>query len=515
LQVEAGRLILERLGLAKLKDKRMKREGYIIEEIIDERNLEDAFYSVLRGNERKQLAEGRWLIEHKKEFLDEVKAEIISGYINIGKWHPKDIIEAGKHRHLQVFDMKTRIKIAAVMQVVDKHLKKRYIRTTSSAIKNRGMHDLKAYIERDLREYKIKYWFKFDFSKFYETIIQDFVMYAYRRVFKDERLLNILNQFVRVLPGGVGISMGLRSSQSNGNILLSVYLDHYLKDRYRVMFFYRYCDDGLNGSRNDKDELWECRDFVHSVANKLGQTIKPNERVFPSSLGLDFLGYVIYPTHTLLRKRVKQNFARKLHKLKSRKRRIEIVGSLWGMAKHCDSWHLLEKLLFKKEYLKLKKKAMKDFGKPKSSPQTIDGKKSFRGQKISGRELDHQPFIVIDYETGVIPSIEQERYKREIDDTMARGGDTNLVKKPRQKYVVSIIYNGALRKLWTGDKENMDELDRRREEPDGLPFFASMVTDYSGQYPKYSFCSATALGFTMPTDEELNKLFTVLKINLK
>ena len=490
----------------------MKREGYIIEEIIDDRNLDDAFCSVLRGTERKMLAEGRWLIEHKQEFLDEVKAEIVSGHINIGKWHPKDITEAGKQRHLQVFDMKTRIKIAAVMQVVDKHLKKRYIRTTSSAIKNRGMHDLKAYIERDLRQYKIKYWFKFDFSKFYETIIQDFVMYAYGRIFKDARLLNILSQFVRVLPGGVGISMGLRSSQSNGNILLSVFLDHYLKDRYRVMFFYRYCDDGLNGSRNDKQELWECRDFVHGVAEKLGQKIKPNERVFPVSAGLDFLGYVIFPTHTLMRKRVKQNYARKLRKVKSRKRRIELVGSIWGMAKHCDSWHLLKKLLFKDEYLKLKRKAMKDFGKARAEQKTIDGKKSFRGSKISGRELEHRPFIVVDYETNVIPNIEQERYRKEVDETLARGGDTNLVKKPRPKYVVSIIYNGQLRKLWTGDKENWDELDRRREEPDGFPFFCSMETDYSGQYPKYTFCSATALGHKMPTDDELKNLFTLLKV---
>ena len=155
---------------------------------------------------------------------------------------------------------------------------------------------------------------------------------------------------------------------------------------------------------------------------------------------------------------------------------------------------------------------MKDFGKARSNPQTFNGKKSFRGSKISGRELDHKPFIVVDYETGIVPLVEQERYKREVDDTLAKGGDTSLVKKPRDKYVVSIIYQGQLRKLWTGDKENWDELDNRRKDPDGFPFFCSMDVDYQGQYPKYTFCSATALGFPMPTDEELNRLFTQLKI---
>ena len=52
---------------------------------------------------------------------------------------------------------------------------------------------------------------------------------------------------------------------------------------------------------------------------------------------------VIYPDYTLMRKRVKKNFARRLKKVKSRKRRVEIVGSLWGMAKHANCWHLLEK----------------------------------------------------------------------------------------------------------------------------------------------------------------------------
>lgn len=489
-----------------------KRDGFVIEEIIERPNLEDAFDTVLRGTHRKKLNEGRWLLAHREEFLDGVAAEIQSGKVSLGRWHPKDIFEAGKSRHLQVFDMKTRIKVGAVMQIVDKHLRRRFIRTTSASIKRRGMHDLKAYMKRDIRldPDGTRYIYKFDIRKFYETVEQDFIMYCVRKVFKDKRLVAILEQFVRVLDKG--ISMGMRSSQGLGNLLLSVFLDHYLKDRCGVRHFYRYCDDGVVAS-GTKLRLWECRGVVHERVEAVGQEIKHDERVFPLSEGLDFLGYVVYPTHSLLRKRVKQNSARKLAKVKSRKRRTELVGSLWGMAKHCDSWHFLKKVLYRKEYIKLKKKAMKDFGKPRCGQSyTSDGKKSFRGQKISGKELNRQPFIVVDYEKGVVPTVENDRYRREMEDARARGGDVSLVRKPRPKYVVSIVFNGSLRKLWTGDKENWDELDRRSEEPDGLPFFCSMETDYSGQYPKYTFCSAVALGFQMPTDEELQRLFTQLKI---
>lgn len=489
----------------------MKRDGFVIEEIIQQSNLEDAFNTVLRGNMRKSLSEGRWLLAHKDEFLKGVAAEIEAGEVKLGKWHPKDIVEAGKARHLQVFDMKTRIKVAAVMQVVDKHLRRRFIRTTAASIKRRGLHDLKAYIERDLRNdpYGMKYLYKFDVRKFYDTAKQDFIKYCFRRVFKDKRLIGILDCFVSTLDEG--ISMGMRSSQGLGNLLLSVFLDHYLKDRYGIKHFYRYCDDGLIG-HGMKLILWEHRKLVHNRIEVMGQQVKQNDRIFPADDGLDFLGYLIFPRYALIRKRVKKNYARRLKRVKSRKRRVEIVGSLWGMAKHANCWHLLEKLLFRKEFIKLKKKAMKDFGKAKSEPKTIDGKKSFRGKKVNGGELFHKPFIVVDFEKDVIPSIERERYKREVDETLAKGGDTSLVKKPRPKYVVSLIFQNELRKFWTGDKENWDELDRRREEPDGIPFFASMEADYSGQYPKFTFCSATALGFQMPTDEELERLFTQLKI---
>ena len=183
----------------------MKRYGYIIEEICEWGNLNEAFDTVVRGTERKRLKEGRWLLRHREEFLKSVADEIRSGHIDLGKWHPKDIMERGKQRHLQVFDMKTRIKVSAVMIVVDKYLRRRFIRTSASSIKERGVHDLKQYIERDLREAgsTIRYWYKFDIRKFYDTVRQDFVKYCVRRVFKDKRLVAILDQFVEVLPDGI------------------------------------------------------------------------------------------------------------------------------------------------------------------------------------------------------------------------------------------------------------------------------------------------------------------------
>ena len=455
----------------------MKREGYIIKEIVEQGNLEQSFDTVVRGTVRKRLAEGRWLIRHREEFLASAREEILSGRISLmpvhreptaeeaanGGCRHKTIIEGGKQRHIQIFCMAARIKVNAVMTVVDAHLRRRFIRTTSASIKGRGMHELKAYIERDMRldPDGMRYLYKFDIRKFYETVRQDFVMYCVRRVFKDRLLIGILDRFVRMMPQG--ISIGLRASQGLGNLLLSVFLDHYLKDRCGVKHFYRYCDDGVIGG-GSKPYLWECRDMVHGRIEAIGQEVKKSERIFPAGEGLDFLGFVIYPTHSKLRKRIKKNFARKLKKVRSRKRRQEIIGSMWGMARHCESRHLMEKLLYPSELNRLKKKRMKDFASLNVAYTPKDGKKRFGGGTTQLRQLVNVRIEVLDFERDVQTKFGL-RWLVQFRDTR----------------------NGSLSKFFTDCdemKSNLDVLEQMGE----IPFSTVIAAEYFGDNKvKYKF----------------------------
>lgn len=240
----------------------MRREGYIIEEIIEYSNMSEAFDSVLRGTDRKRSRQGRFLLAHREKIITELTASIADGSFRLGGYHEREIEEYGKKRILQILSMKDRIAVFAIMNVVDRHLQKRYIRTTGASIKRRGTHDLMNCIRTDLQKNPegTLYAYKFDIRRFYDNARQDFVMWCFRRVFKDKRLLVLLERFVKLLPEG--ISFGLRSSQGAGNLLLSVFLDHYLKDKYGVRYYYRYCDDGLVLGKT-KAELWKIRDAVH------------------------------------------------------------------------------------------------------------------------------------------------------------------------------------------------------------------------------------------------------------
>lgn len=432
----------------------MRREGYIVEEVADYSNMSSSFDQVLRGSKRKKSRQGRYLLAHREDVIKELSGRIASGTYTIKDYRERTICEGGKVRRIQVLTMKDRIAVHAVMSVVDRHLKKRFIRTTSASIKNRGMHDLMSYIRRDMCEDPegTQYCYKFDISKFYESVGQDFVIYCVRRVFKDQKLISMLENFTRLMPSG--ISIGLRSSQGLGNLLLSVFLDHYLKDKYGVRHFYRYCDDGVVLGET-KAELWKIRDAVRGKMNSIGLTIKKNERVFPVDEGIDFLGYVIHPDYVRLRKRIKQKFARKMHEVKSRRRRRELVASFYGMTKHADCNKLFYKLTGKK---------MKSFKDLNVAYKPDDGKKRFPGSVVSIRELVNLPIVVKDFETGI------------------------KTEQGEDRCIVAIEKNGEACKFFTNSEEMKNILAQVREMPDGFPFETIIKSETFGKgRTKYVF----------------------------
>ena len=433
----------------------MRREGHIVEEVVEYSNMMESFDQVLRGTKRKRSRQGRYLLAHREEVIAELTERIATGTFTVKDYRERVIKEGGKTRRIQILTMRDRIAVHAIMAVVDRHLKTRFIRTTSASIKKRGMHDLLAYINRDMKEDPegTRYCYKFDISKFYESVKQDFVMYCVRRVFKDKKLIAMLDSFVRMMPQG--ISIGLRSSQGLGNLLLSVYLDHYLKDRYGVRHFYRYCDDGVVLGKT-KAELWLIRDVIHGQVALMGLQVKPNERVFPVEEGIDFLGYVTYgPDNIRLRKRIKQKFARKMHEVKSRRRRRELVASFYGMAKHANCNKLFNKLTGKK---------MKSFKDLNVAYKPEDGKKRFPGTVVSIRELVNLPIVVKDFETGIKTD---------------QGDD---------RCIVAIEMNGEAKKFFTNSEEMKNILAQVREMPDGFPFETTIKTETFGKgRTKYIF----------------------------
>ena len=432
----------------------MHRDGNIIPEIVDYHNMALSFATVLKGTHRQKSRQGRVLMQNRDQVINELTAQIADGTFKVCGFHEREIVEGGKVRRIQVLSMRDRIAVHAIMSVVDQHIRRRFIRTTSASIKNRGMHDLLNYIRRDIQQDPegTQYCYKFDISKFYESVNQDFVMYCVHKVFKDPILIKMLEGFVRMMPHG--ISIGLRSSQGLGNLLLSVYLDHFLKDESGVRHFYRYCDDGVILASN-KTQLWALRELVHEKISAIDLKVKGNERIFPITEGIDFLGYVIYPSHVELRKRVKLRMAKHMHDVKSRKRRAVLIASFYGMTKHADCNNLFSTITG------INMKSFKDLN---VSYKPEDGKKRFSGAVVSVRELVNLPIIVRDYETGIKTDQGEDRC------------------------IISIEVNGEPKKFFTNSEEMKNILAQVSQVPDGFPFQTIIKTETFGKgRTKYIF----------------------------
>ena len=394
----------------------MKRWGDLQSEILQDSNLDAAFEEVVghmeeparhyklvevRGTDgsikktyvplpkpttsRKERVRAK-----REELLASVKRRIASGTFRIETFKEFWVHEGDKWRLIQSPTIEDRIGINAIIRVLEKHIYPTIVLTSGASIKGRGMHRLYRKMRSDIRHDRegTRYFYKCDIRKFYQSVVQAIMKMVIRRYVKDKWLLPILDSFVELLEKG--ISIGLRSSQFYGNILLSR-LDHRMKEQEHCRYYYRYCDDIVILASNKK-QLWHWRNVVHEEIAKLGLELKPSEAVRPTETGIDFLGYVDDGEHTRLRKRTKQNAARKLHKVRSRKRRQEIIGSLKGMAKWGDCGHL---------YKTLTGKSMKSFKELGLRYVAEDGKKRFSGKQVTLRSLTNIHITVEDFEKDV------------------------------------------------------------------------------------------------------------------
>lgn len=380
----------------------------------------------------------------REELLASVKRRIASGTFRIETFKEFWVHEGDKWRLIQSPTIEDRIGINAIVRVLEKHIYPTIVLTSGASIKGRGMHKLYRKMRSDIRHDRegTRYFYKCDIRKFYQSVVQAVMKMVIRRYVKDKWLLPILDSFVELLEKG--ISIGLRSSQFYGNILLSR-LDHRMKEQEHCRYYYRYCDDIVILASNKK-QLWHWRNVVHEEIAKLGLELKPSEAVRPTETGIDFLGYVDDGEHTRLRKRTKQNAARKLHKVRSRKRRQEIIGSLKGMAKWGDCGHL---------YKTLTGKSMKSFKELGLRYVAEDGKKRFSGKQVTLRSLTNIHITVEDFEK----------------DVETHNG---------LRTVVSFSYNnGEKGKYFTADKEQLWYL-TEAEKIGALPFDTTIIAEVFG-----------------------------------
>jgi hypothetical protein len=227
----------------------------------------------------------------------------------------------------------------AVMNILEPIFVSMFTADTYSCIKKKGIHAAANALKLALKDDAgTRYCLKLDIKKFYPNVDHDILKALLRRKFKDPNLLYLLDE---IIDSADGLPIGNYLSQYFANFYLT-YFDHWLKEELQVRYYFRYADDMVI--------LSDSKPYLHGILSeirnylkvKLKLEVKDNYQVFPvDARGIDFVGYVFRHSYILLRKSIKQNFARML----SKNRNPQSIASYKGWAIHCNSKNLLKTLL--------------------------------------------------------------------------------------------------------------------------------------------------------------------------
>ena len=133
--------------------------------------------------------------------------------------------------------------------------------------------------------------------------------------------------------------------------------DNFVKRKLKVKRYLRYVDDFVLFAQSKEELMSHYEKIVIYLEKELELRLRDTYILRENKEGLDFLGYVIRPYYTLVRKRVVHNYkykkAKYLDDYEAQKGKMSLVeikqflsvqASFAGHIKHANSYNLLKKV---------------------------------------------------------------------------------------------------------------------------------------------------------------------------
>ena len=332
----------------------MKRIGYLYEQIYDMNNLKLAHKNARRG--KGWYKEVCRVDNEPDKYLGILQEQLKNQSYNTSDYIIFERQEGVKLREIYKLPyFPDRICQWALLQVIEPILMKQLVRDTYSAIPGRGIHLAMNRLTKAIKEDRegTQYCLKLDVRKYYPNINHDILKSIYRKIFKDEKLLWLIDEIIDSTEGNKGIPIGNYMSQWSGNLYLSPF-DHWLKEVKGIKHYYRYMDDIVI--------LHESKEYLHQLKLEIEQylkqeldlEVKDNWQVFPTAIrGIDFLGYRIFPDFILLRKGTLKRMKLKVKEINKYLKVNDLIthnqwcslNSYYGWLLYCNSYRLQEKYI--------------------------------------------------------------------------------------------------------------------------------------------------------------------------
>lgn len=313
--------------------------------------------------------------DNREGNLEEISTLLRAGKVPKVEYH-SFYVYVPKVRKVIFIDYWSKVVQRAIYDVLNPKICRTFIEHTYACVKGRGQLAAMEQLYTWMRETRTSgtewYYYKFDVAKFFYRIDHEILMDICRKKIDDPRTVDLLGYYINndAVPFGMpldanqltiteeqmlydlGIPIGGGLSHMLGNMYLDP-LDQFCKRVLGIKRYIRYMDDIIILD-NDKERLKEYgRRMTQFLEERLHLNFNNKTALRPVRVGCEFVGFVIYNDHVILRKSTKLRMKRTLRKTRQDyhdnlitfKEANATMQSYLAMLSHVDCKKFKEKLL--------------------------------------------------------------------------------------------------------------------------------------------------------------------------
>lgn len=328
----------------------MRNKIELFDDITSFDNLIEAFREISSGH--RYIYDFQKIEDQMWEILVELQEELRHGTYKPGK--VLRFVDPGPPpRDIVCPTFRDKIVHHAIVRVIIPYLEKYFYSDSYACRKDKGTLKACQRLQEMYRSatgkwgHRCFYVLKGDFKKFFPTLNHDFTLYMYRKLFKDERLIAVMETIIRYYDGAeelfeYGAPIGFLTSQHSGN-LVGTALDYFVKCILKAEYYIRVADDFriFTKTRDEAEDMLEKIEVF--VDDKMLQHLSDTKTKIVLAKPYDvFCGYKVFLHHLEPKTATVRRSERRIRKKLRMYENGEIT--LKQLEDTCDS--------FKKSYLK-------------------------------------------------------------------------------------------------------------------------------------------------------------------
>jgi retron-type reverse transcriptase len=317
-----------------------------VENIISVENLLLAWREFVCGKkDRKDVMEFSLCLS---ENIFDLHYSLKSKTYTHGGYHAFKISDP-KPRDIHKASVRDRLSHHAIYRVLCPHFDRKFIFDSYSCRDGKGTHKaidrLNLFARKVSKNNTKQCWIlKCDIKKFFASVDQKTLIEILDRQIEDKNIVWLVRKVVESFHS-TGVGKGLPLGNLTSQLLVNIYMnefDQFVKHSLKIKYYVRYADDFvfLSQDRRELENILpKLREFLE---NKLKLNLHPDKVIIQTfSSGTDFLGWVNFTNHRILRTATKRRMLKNLRN----NPKPEIIQSYSGLLSHGNTYNLRNKIL--------------------------------------------------------------------------------------------------------------------------------------------------------------------------